>query len=82
MTNCKWCRDNICIYANHILTRYCNGIDIECENFVANTNADRIRSMTDEELAVEIAYWADNGDDPKELVNEILDYLKEPYETD
>lgn len=40
---CRKCMDKGCLGFEHEIT--------ECESFVPQTNADRIRAMTDEELA-------------------------------
>lgn len=44
--NCKNCKRNPCSLAGKD-----HEMSFECKRFVGRTNADRIRSMTDEELA-------------------------------
>lgn len=43
MSLCENCADKTCYGYSHSI--------LECEDFIPQTNADRIRAMTDEELA-------------------------------
>ena len=53
MTNCKYCKAD-CIFRGEQQTK-------ECKGYIPMTNADRIRSMSDEELAELFGSIADDG---------------------
>lgn len=65
MTNCKYCKAD-CIFRGEQQTK-------ECKGYIPMTNADRIRAMTDEELAHFLA-WHWNKKDYG------LEWLKQPAE--
>lgn len=50
--NCKNCKKQGCLFAgkNHEMS-------FECGLYIGKTNADRIRAMSDEELADFLCYW-------------------------
>lgn len=55
--NCKDCRSR-CIHAGKDRDFVCvNGVSCKITTGKSQTNADRIRSMTDEELAWELMLW-------------------------
>ena len=53
MTNCKYCKAD-CIFRGEQQTK-------ECKGYIPMTNADRIRAMSDEELAELFGSIADDG---------------------
>ena len=81
--NCDNCKHT------KICTRVWRNSKKECPHYVQKTNADHIRSMTDEELAawvaefVELVLEANGMDDKYKLAKSfetnVLDKLKQPY---
>ena len=53
MSLCENCADKTCYGYSHSIS--------ECEDFIQQTNADRIRAMTDEELAEYLSAVANDG---------------------
>lgn len=77
--NCKFNHDGLCIYSDHIGTKYCNFF--ECDHAVQATNADRIRAMNDYELAEFLAYkWEPESKAWMREYGETLCWLTEPAE--
>ena len=85
MVDCKICGHPLCSYAG-----VQRGIVVECSNYMPKpkpqTNADRIRAMSDEELAWELLVWrfdafakakGDEATLPSSQTT-ILDWLKQP----
>ena len=85
MVDCKICGHPLCSYAG-----VQRGIVVECDNYIPKqkpqTNADRIRAMSDEELAWELMTWRIetcarlNGAESSypHTQKSILDWLKQP----
>ena len=89
MSECKHKRkDGVCLQdLEYVYKGFC--VDGPCSCFEPQTNADRIRSMTDEELADWIAYWETRCYkrveplaycDTENFAKQILDWLKSPVE--
>lgn len=77
MKSCKICANEDCTWRGHT-----DHISVGCLGFEPQTNADSIRGMTDEELALYIhnaeAQAADTG--RADTVESWLDWLKSPVE--
>lgn len=69
--NCKNCKKQGCSLAGKD-----HEMSFECKAYIGNTNADRIRAMTDEELAVVIA-WPYLASPPWCFEHTICPYISE-----
>lgn len=76
MNNCKYCKADCALRGEENLK--------ECKGHITMTNADRIRAMTDDELAETIANFVseiDNGDVRySDDTNDWLKWLQQPQE--
>ena len=81
MRNCKICANEYCTWHGRI-----NRVSNDCLGFEPQTNADRIRSMTDEELAKFIGNqrgrYCDFKDPSEEEAEKVLPWLKSPVEVE
>ena len=70
---CSRCADKNCIGFYSKLT--------ECEDFKPETNADKVRAMSDEELALFVAKIETQGYKPTRIkLENVLDWLKQEAE--
>ena len=73
MNNCKYCKADCALRGEENLK--------ECKGHIPMSNADRIRRMSDEELANFLAYtWATSARAWQKDVGETLHWLQQPAE--
>ena len=75
---CKKCNNLVNDWCEKVIDSPDQDMQRDCQYFCEKTNADRIRSMTDEELAENMSDWqcCGGGLDPKDW----LEWLKQPAE--
>ena len=75
---CKKCNNLVNDWCEKVIDSPDPDMQRDCKHFREKTNADRIRSMTDEELAENMSDWQcwGGGLDPKDW----LEWLKQPAE--
>lgn len=73
MNNCKYCKADCALRGEENLK--------ECKGHIPMSNADRIRAMSDEELADFLAYtWATSARAWQKDTGETLRWLQQPAE--
>lgn len=75
---CKKCNNLVNDWCEKVIDSPDTDMQRDCQHFREKTNADRIRSMTDEELAENMSDWQcwGGGLDPKYW----LEWLQQPAE--
>jgi hypothetical protein len=76
MDKCKFEHNGYCY--NCGATQYIGKCKKPCDTIIPVTNADRIRSMSDEELAAFLSEWAERSLAWYGEYGETLDWLKQP----
>ena len=85
---CKKCKNLVNDWCEKVIDRPDKDMQRDCRYFCEKTNADHIRSMSDEELAEMLwktgrnyrAVCADNVVDYNEHRDHLIDWLKQPSE--
>ena len=78
---CKKCNNLVNDWCEKVIDSPDQDMQRDCQYFCEKTNADRIRRMSDEELANFLAYtWATSARAWQKDVGETLHWLQQPAE--